>query len=228
MNAKKQVFFLHFAGGSAYSYDFLKKKLPDYDIQQMELPGRGKRVAEPMVENMQSAIDDYRRQILQRMNGQPFLVYGHSMWAVIGAYLTSELEHLKHFPRKLIVSGNPGPGCYEHKKRYLLPKDEFLLELKEMGGMPDDFFTHEGLVDYFIPILKSDFKVLEGEPDRSFTPLKTSILALMGDEEEKVNLIDNWKKHTASDCQIHILKGKHFFIHDHATRIAQLIQQSFA
>ena len=224
---KKQIFFLHFAGGSAYSYDFLKQHLPAYDIQQMELPGRGKRAAQPLVDSMKAAVDDYRQQLLKRMNGQPFIIYGHSMGAVIGAYLTSELEELNHFPERLIVSGNPGPGCFEYRKRYLLPQDEFLQELKNMGGMPADFFAHEGLINYFIPILKSDFKVLEGEPDRKFPPLKTPILAMMGDEEEKVDLIENWKKHTVSDCQIHVMKGKHFFIQDHATRISQLIEQSF-
>ena len=227
MNAKKQIFFLHFAGGSAYSYDFLKPHLEGYDIHQMELPGRGRRVAEPFVANMQMAIDDYLQQIKSKLSGLPFLIFGHSMGAVIAAYLTNELEKQNIYPVKLLVSGNPGPGAIEYKKRYLLPRKEFLEELKNMGGMPDGFFGHDGLIDYFVPILKSDFKVLEAEDDRQFDPFRTSIVAIMGDEEEKVHMIDNWKKHTQSSCTTHILKGKHFFIHNHAEQIARLIRQGF-
>ncbi len=227
MMTKKQIFFLHFAGGSAYSYDFLKPFLKDYDVHQLELPGRGKRVTEPFVTDMKAAIQDYLKQIVSKLNGKPFLIYGHSMGAVIGAYITSELESMKRFPVRLIVSGNPGPGCLTYKQRHTLPRADFLQELRDMGGMPEDFFAHEGLIDYFVPILKSDFKVLEANDFPSFPPLSTSIIAMMGDEEEKVNLIDHWKTLTASDCEIHIMKGKHFFINDQPETISGMIKGCF-
>lgn len=227
MNAKKQIFLLHFAGGSTYSYDFLKPFLQGYEFHPLELPGRGKRVTESFVNSIDAAINDYVQQILSLRNGAPFLVFGHSMGAMIGAYLTSELEKRKHFPVKFIAGGNPGPGCFVYKKRSALPDAEFLKELKDMGGMPEDFFKHKGLIDYFIPILKSDFKVLEDDEERPIPQLKTSIIAMMGDEEEKVGLIDNWSKLTTGECKTMVVKGSHFFILKMGAKISAIFKACF-
>ena len=227
MNLKRQIFFLHFAGGSSLSYDFLKNRLPQFDVHQLELPGRGKRTAEPLVNGISEAIQDYTKQILSRLNRQDFLIFGHSMGATLGAFVTSNLEKLNYFPRRLIVSGNAGPGVGETKKRHLLEDAAFLKELQEIGGMPASFFAHPELVEYFLPILKSDFKIVEQETNKRLLRLKTPILALMGQEEEEVEFIENWKRFTSADFYAKTFPGNHFYIHQHDQQIAQLIKQSF-
>src|SRR5690349_18687727 len=112
-----QLFLLHFAGGSTYSFDFLKKHLKtDIEFLPLELPGRGKRSTEKLIKTKQEAIEDYLSQILKLRNGSPFIVYGHSMGATLGLSVVSGLEKRGHFPEQLIVSGNSGPGSKKERE----------------------------------------------------------------------------------------------------------------
>lgn len=223
MKNKKQIFFLHFAGGNCFSFNFLAPLLSSYEVHQLELPGRGKRVQQSFALNRETAVADYTEQIMQKMNGAEMIIYGHSMGATLGIEVVSRLEKNKVFPMKLIVSGNPGPGASVNKQRSQMPKDEFLTELKDIGGMPEEFFKHPELVEYYIPILKSDFRLCEEKDPQAINPVETPILALMGSEEEKVHEIENWKRFTRSDFQSEVFDGNHFFIHKHVKKISELI-----
>lgn len=220
---KKQLFLLHFAGGNCFSYNFLVPLLNDFDVYALELPGRGKRTSEVFAAHFAAAVDDYLQQIVDRLNGQAFLIYGHSMGARLGAQVVSKLEQRGLFPQRLIVSGNAGPGASEEKNRHLMDSQAFIAELKEIGGMPEDFFQHQELMDYFIPILKSDFKIIEDKTKAPLPVLKTPIVAWMGTEEKTVDKISNWANFTTANFQHKIWSGNHFFIHQHAKSMAQLI-----
>jgi surfactin synthase thioesterase subunit len=222
MKKKPQLFLLHYAGGSRFSFDFLLPFLQEFDVHRLELPGRGKRIGETLLSSVEEAVEDYLKQILSKRSDAPFLIFGHSMGASIGAYTTQRLEALGHYPEKLILSGNPGPGIGQKRKRHLMEKDEFVLELKRIGGMPVDFFNHPELVDFFIPILKADFEIIEKDHDIRLLPLRTSIHALMGNQEKECLHIRNWKRFTRSEFTCQILEGNHFFIHQHPREIASI------
>ena len=75
-----QLFLLHFAGGSCYSFDFLKQHLDSrFEFIPLELPGRGRRTNENLLNNKEKAINDYLAQIKLIRNGEPYVIYGHSM-----------------------------------------------------------------------------------------------------------------------------------------------------
>lgn len=227
MERKNQVFFLHFAGGSCHSYNFFSSFMKNLDIHQLELPGRGKRSLEPFITGIDDAVDDYSAQILDRLNSGNFIVFGHSMGALIGVHVIKKLEELQLFAKQLIVSGNAGPGIERTKKRHLMNTDDFILELKEIGGMPDEFFKHHSLIDYFFPILRSDFKIIEENSARVLPPIKAPIFALMGNKEKESTNIHNWEKYTQSNFRYQIFDGNHFFIKKYVPEIAQIITSSF-
>lgn len=229
---KDQLFLLHFAGGSSFSFDFLKKKL-DYNLMStaLELPGRGKRMNENLIKIKEEAIYDYCDQIVRLRNGAPFVIYGHSMGATLGLSVVSRLEKMGHYPEQLIVSGNAGPGIKRQKDypRYLLSDSEFKEELRELGGIPEEVLTDDELYDFFGPIIRADFECLEKD---SFLEkgivLKTPIYAMMGNEEETSHEIENWSTFTNSNFQYRILKGNHFFIYNHPDEIAGVLKESFS
>jgi len=227
MEKKNQIFFLHFAGGSCQSYNFLAKKLSEFEIHQLELPGRGRRTFDPFIEDIEEAAKDYTVQIRERLNGKLFIIYGHSMGALVGIYVAKKLEGLGERAQQLIVSGNSGPGVEQDKKRHLLEGDEFLSELRVIGGMPDTFFEDEDLVDYFSPILKADFKLVEENSAKIPPPINAPIVSLMGNQDPNCKHILNWKKFTTSGFQSKAFDGGHFFIHDNVDEIVEIIKNSF-
>ena len=53
---KPQLFTIHFAGGNCYSFNFLKQHFdPYFEVVALELPGRGKRMTEPLLKDAQDA-----------------------------------------------------------------------------------------------------------------------------------------------------------------------------
>ncbi|WP_299315158.1 alpha/beta fold hydrolase [uncultured Aquimarina sp.] len=226
-NNKTQIFLLHFAGGSCHSYDFLRKYFNnDYEFHALELPGRGKRSNEKFLLTKENAIDDYFNQIKRIRNRQePYLIYGHSMGATLGLSVTKRMEEIGDEPQKLIVTGNPGPGVVRReRKHYLLNDVEFKNELRKLGGVPEEVLGNDELFDYFSPIMRADFEVLEKDNFlEEGMVLNTPIYAIMGEKEETVDKIKNWNRFTKDEFKFKIFSGNHFFINDYPKDIANII-----
>lgn len=226
-----QLFLLHFAGGSAYSFDFLKKHfLSDIEFIPLELPGRGKRHSESLLKVKSKATEDYFNQIKDKRNGAPYIIYGHSMGATLGLSVTQKMEHINDPPRQLIVSGNTGPGIKKSDEivRHLLNDFEFKEELKRLGGFPVEVQDNKEFFEYFAPIMRADFECLEKYIySEKGIKLNTPIYALMGSDEKNCDTIENWRNFTTNYFQSKILPGNHFFIHEHAKELARIIQSLF-
>lgn len=224
---KPQLFLLHFAGGNSYSYQFLKELLPDFEFLPLELPGRGRRIKEPLLHNFQEAADDLLQQISLLQKPGRFVLYGHSMGAVLALKVAWMLEARYRGPAHLIVTGNPGPGVRNNKKRYELEGEALKAELRVIGGMPEEVLENQELFDFFAPVLRADFEVLEKDEELAFHTVKTPIHAIMGSREEAVEDIGSWQRYTSGGTTETVLEGNHFFIYDHAVRLADIIRKSY-
>lgn len=225
---KIQLFLLHFAGGSCYSFDFLRSYInADIDFIPLEIPGRGKRFKESALKDKNEAIQDYVHQIKSLRNDQPYVIYGHSMGATLALSVANEMQKKGDLPLHLIVSGNPGPGIKEpgsKRKRYLMNDVDFKNELRKLGGVPEEVLESEDLYGFFGPIMRADFEILEKDNfSEEGIKIETPILALMGSEEEQEDKINNWKNFTSNSFASQIFKGNHFFIHEYPKELAQII-----
>ncbi|CAI2767085.1 thioesterase II family protein [Flavobacterium collinsii] len=231
-NQKIQIFLLHFAGGSCYSFDFLKNDIQNnFECHALELPGRGKRNQEPCVLSKSAAVKDYVFQIKKRRsNNQPYIIYGHSMGATLGLSVTKKMEELSDPPTALIVSGNAGPGVYgSDLERHTLSDPEFKKELRSLGGVPEQILEDEDLYNYFSPIMRADFEILEKEKHSEIgLILNTPIFAVMGDEEKTAPEIENWKQYTNRKFDYRVVPGNHFFIHRQVKTLTQIITECAA
>lgn len=215
-----QVFLLHFAGGSCYSYRFLRKYfLKNIEVHPLELPGRGKRLKEKLITNIDIAIKDYIEQIIELRNGEKFILYGHSMGGLMAAYISQKLEDYGDAPDKIIITGNAGPNISVNKKMHLMSEKAFISNLKKIGSIPDEILGKKELLNFFIPILKADFHIMEGAP---LPPLKirTDIIAIMGEIEEYSEYVFEWQKISTGNVTTKKLPGGHFFIQNHPKEIA--------
>jgi surfactin synthase thioesterase subunit len=204
MNLKNnlQLFALHFGGGNCYSFQFLKPFLPvNFDFHPLELPGRGKRIKEKLLSTEFEAIEDLVFQITSLRNDQPYLIFGHSMGASLGLRVTKRLEELGDPPKRLIVAGNAGPGTGDFGKcRSEMNDEELKEELRTLGGISDEVLINVDLFNFFAPIIRSDFRLLEnGEKLDSGFKISSRLTAIMGDQEETSEKIENWRKFTSNE-----------------------------
>lgn len=201
----------------------------DIEFIPVELPGRGERFRETLIREKEEAIHDLFEQIKRKRNKAPFVIFGHSMGAILGLSVTKLFEDHNDQPDCLIVSGNPGPlENYTISQRHNEDDETFKRRIVELGGIPNEIIENKEAFSFFSKIMRADFECIEKEQDFEKNILiKAPIYAMMGSEESLNTEIENWKRFTDSHFYHLILQGNHFFIHDNSKEIGKLINYCF-
>lgn len=224
-----KLFAIPFAGGSANFYFKWKHLLsPQVEVIPMELPGRGARINEKPFTCLEDAVEDLIKKIDRECVSEPYALFGHSM----GNLLAFELmQHIRKenlpLPVCAFLSGRRPPHIIEERKRYLMSDDDFVKELVEMGGTPQEVLENRELLKLFLPVLRADFQLVETyhQPEGR-EPLDVPFVILSGIKDTIANAedMDGWKSYTRSSCQIVYFNGGHFFINDHTDDITQIVK----
>ena len=221
-----KVFLLPFAGANRYSYyEFSKKSTDQLLFIPLEIPGRGRRFKESLLDSIDSMVND----IVCQLNVNPtekYALFGHSMGAIIGYKLIHhQIKNNLPMPIHLFVSGSAGPSFInKHEILYNLPKDEFFKKISELGGIKPEVQNDNELLDFFEPILRADFKAVETFQHVESPKLNLPITVLAGDSEVITNeQLLLWQEETIQSTETIIMKGNHFFIFDHVDEIIKLV-----
>jgi surfactin synthase thioesterase subunit len=219
---------LPFAGGNKYSYrEYELKVPPSVKIVPLEYPGRGARMREPMLSSMDMIITDLYRQIRNSVDHQPYAIYGHSMGGLAAFLLTHKLQRHNHrAPLGLFISGTTGPSAPSRGsiKRHKLAKEEFIQEIIDLDGMPEEILANKEMMDFFEPILRADFTATETYIYEDMLSLDIPVTVITGTEEDmKIEDIMLWQKETSFEVDFRQMSGKHFFIFHHAEKIVEII-----
>lgn len=222
------IFFLPFAGASHYSYNGFRRYIPDFiNMIPLELPGRGKRLAEPLLTNINGMVDDLFNQIKSDPH-HPYAIYGHSMGATLGYLLIKKIEKENgRKPAHLFVSGRTALFSAREKALHSLPKEAFIEEIKGYGGIPQEVLKEKDLIDFFEPILRADIQANETYKGEAIEPIDVPITVMLGTEDKTtVNQALKWPEMTTRKTQVKQFKGGHFFIFSHLPRISQILSRT--
>lgn len=224
-STKPQIFLLHYAGGDRNSFRLIKEKLEFFfQVETPELPGRGERMEEKFLTSKKEAVEDIIKQIKKARKNVPYIFYGHSMGAVLGLDVCKAMEENGDPPIYFVPTGYHGPNNKNKPPIANLPKTEFFNEVRKLGGLSDEIMQYEELLDFFEPILRSDFALLENKNNLQFLgKIKTPIYAIMGEDEQYASEINNWRNYTLANCTCELLPGDHFFINQNDDAIANRI-----
>jgi surfactin synthase thioesterase subunit len=223
---KIRMICLPFAGGSKYSYYRYVKLAPEWlEVIPVDLPGRGARLNERLLTDMQAVVDDVLSNIRRYMDS-PYVLYGHSMGALTVLLLTRRIrkEGLR-MPLHLFVTGHGGPSANDSKIiRYNLPENELIEELNVLDGMPGEIIKDKFLLRFFLPVIRADFKAIETFTYSPEQKLDIPITCVIG-REEKISLekAKAWENETTARVDVRQFPGKHFFIYQHDKEIMTLI-----
>ena len=227
------VFCLPFAGGNKYSYRLYGENASSLlNIIPMDYPGRGARITEPLIEDIYTLVKDMYNQVCNKIGETDYAIYGHSMGGLVAYLLTRALIENNHkAPLHLFITGTTGPSALSRtdKKRHLLPKEEFINEIKKLGGMPDEILQNEEWLYYFEPILRADFKASENYLHENSAPLKVPMTVITGsDEDMEMADILIWQKESACTVDFRQMPGNHFFIFRHPRAIIDIISKKLS
>lgn len=224
-----KLFLFPFAGGSSYSFKALQQLLLNHGItsKTLELPGRGYRTGEQLISDINLLADDLFQLIGEELH-QPYAFYGHSMGTIL-AYLVAIRARKNGLPtpQYLFLTGHEGPSiCKNRAPSHRLSKEDFINKLRLLGGSPLEILKDEELLNYFEPIIRSDFKAVETYQHVANETLNTPMTICIGSKEDiEFEEAQAWSLETSREVEVLVFPGGHFFIHQHEYRIAEIISK---
>lgn len=228
--SKLKLFCIPYAGGSASVYLKWKTYLhPEIELVPIELAGKGARFYDSVYSSFDECIDDVFNQISSHDSDIPYIILGHSLGAVISYEVTKKIvSESKATPVKLILSGCRSPqSARPRKKMHLLPEDEFIEELRKLGGTSEEILTDPDLLEIFLPVIRADYKMRSFYAVQKFdNPLPVSFTILNGTSDDLYpEEIHGWQAFTSNPCEYLFYEGNHFFIEEKYTEIISYINK---
>lgn len=218
-----------FAGANQYAYRPIAARLrPEIETICVELPGRGRRFSEPCCTDVREMVNDLIGPIAAKIGNEPYVLYGHSMGARIAYLLAHALpKQGAREPLQLVVSGSSAPVRPLLTQRHLMPRAQFLEDLRAYGGCPEEFFTNPDLLEIFLPVLRADFQAVETYRRDPAPPLTCPITVLRGtDDDVTREAAHAWSEETSAGFTVHDMTGGHFFIFEHVGRVAAILREA--
>lgn len=199
----------------------LRRALADrVDCHAVELPGHGRRFAEPLVMQAKSAVAD----LAARIAGPVDAVYGESLGAYIGLALAGILDQPR--PPLLLAAANAPPSV-----RTRIPlEDTGSIEtatatLAAMGGqIPAEVLADPGLAGHAYPTIRADLHLSQSfiERTRALT-IPADIAVLAGLDDPGLTELHHWNRHTTGQCTVTHLPGGHLLSETNPTGVAEHI-----
>jgi medium-chain acyl-[acyl-carrier-protein] hydrolase len=122
-------------------------------------------------------------------------------------------------PMHLFLSGAAHPTPSNPPKRSFseLPDREFLEAVKALGGTPRQVMEDEAMMQFFLPMLRSDFTLVDGlrkTMSAVIHPKSVScpITVFNGESDISKERMEAWRTCTDSEFHLHCLPGGHFYL----------------
>lgn len=230
--ATLRLFCFPYAGGSASIFHnwqyFLPKGVEVYPVQ---LPGRGSRASEAPLADVFTLVEEMMKALLPFLNCD-FAFFGHSMGALIAFELSRALRnHRRRQPLRLFVSGREAPDVPD--SGYLahdLPDAEFIALLRTLNGTPSAILESREMLEFLLPILRADIKLVQQYRYVPSAPLTLPIKAYGGlrDEHAQKAGLALWSQHTSGGFALSMLQGGHFFFQESKRQFMSLFGDDLA
>ncbi len=196
----------------------------------MQYPGRGERLAEPPIDDLQaliSRITDTLEQEGWSRSGR-FGFVGHSFGSLVAFATARELRRRGlAAPSVLALGGRPAPQHLDAAGHlHTLPREEFIDALVERYGDPDGLLRDPEFAEVVVPALRADITALETWTYRAEAPLAVPIVAFMGrrDPQYRDGTLDGWAEHTTASFTTRVLEGGHFIFGDDTSELAHDVE----
>ncbi|OYD09090.1 thioesterase II family protein [Paludifilum halophilum] len=227
---KIKLFCFPYAGGSSVIYNrwrpWIDRRI---ELHPVELPGRGRRFAEPLCRQIDPLTEDIYNRIQGELDGTPFSLFGHSMGALLIYEVIRKIRAEKgEEPVHAFFSGRFPPHVRDGKVYHKLPDESFKKAILALGGTPREFIENREMIKLFLPVLRADFQVLETYVFQESEPMDRDISILYGQEDTDtpVGDLNEWQRYTKGNCRFYDYPGGHFFINEQTESIVRMINRT--
>jgi medium-chain acyl-[acyl-carrier-protein] hydrolase len=226
--------FAH-AGASALAFRTWQGLLPpNVTIRPVELPGRGRRIREPLQTDYAALVDllaaelvDEIAQVQHHHGRVHYAGFGHSAGASFNFAVCARLsERLRQPPLHCFLSAGTPPHLPK-KRRSTMSDEALLAEVRALPGAQREVLDDPDLVGFFLPILRADFAAYEASVHDSHRRLDCPFTLFAAARDDiPADEVWAWRRHTAHTARQVIVPGDHFsIVHSPAALIAEIRQE---
>jgi surfactin synthase thioesterase subunit len=227
------VCFPH-AGASAITYYPWRSALAGrYEVCIVDPPGRVGQPADPLAGTVPELLSSVAQRAEPLLRA-PYVLYGHSLGALLAFETARRLAARARPPALLVVSGRNGPAVpSETAPIHTLPDRELLHAVEQLDCIMPSLRDTPELAELFLPVLRADLKMAETYDYHEDRPLSCPILSVQGEDDPVVSRpgVATWAAHTTGGCTFRWLPGQHLF-HLSSTRfvseLPELISQAIS
>jgi surfactin synthase thioesterase subunit len=148
---------------------------------------------------------------------RPFILFGHSMGALIGFELAHEMRRRYRVePAVLVVSGQGAPDVSSRMHLSALGDEALVAALDRLGGTPPEILADPELLSLLLPAVRADLCVCERYVYRPRPPLTRPVHAFLGRDDPLVasSEASRWREYTSGEFCFEEVAGGHFYFRE--------------
>ncbi|MFJ6573342.1 thioesterase II family protein [Streptomyces sp. NPDC091292] len=214
--ARLRMYCFPHSGGSPGEYLRWSDALPGVEVWGVQFPGRGSRLDEPPVPDMERLVTEL---VSEAGFEGPCVFFGHSLGALV-AYETALALRERGLPGpvRLYLSAYRAPHLHEPGPDLSRLHGPGLIAAIESrhGPLPDEVKSDPDLRELLLPALKADLTVVATyRPAPYMRPLDCPLTVLGGhDDEESGERLTAWRRYTTGHCDVRSFPGDHFYFRE--------------
>ncbi len=219
------VCFPHAGGSASYFFRLSQALSPDVRVCAIQYPGRQDRCREPFVETIDE-LADHIYPVLNSMINAPVALFGHSMGAVLAFEVARRFEKLAQVkPTTVFASGRRAPSRYGGETIRLGEDADVVEQMRKLGGTDPRLLSDPDMRALVVPAFRNDARALEhyrrGVEVRISAPI--GVMTAVDDPATTVEDAVARHEHTTAGGATHTFDGGHFYLEQHADRVATVI-----
>ncbi|MDT3397737.1 alpha/beta fold hydrolase [Streptomyces sp. B1866] len=221
--ARVRLYCLPFLGAPAAFYAPLGDALPAAEARAIEIPGHGRRAAEPAVRDLRELIRTLAEVVRRDAAGRGIALFGHCS----GGLLAYEVaRQLSPGPVLLAVSAAWAPRRWEHLIAANRSKPLSLL-LPLVAEVAWDTRLYSAA---WTALARAEVPTYLAYRHREGAPVDCPIAAFggRGDTAVEPRSLDDWAAYTTGRTTVRLYSGRHFYLRDHWAHVARDLARELA
>jgi amino acid adenylation domain-containing protein len=183
------------------------------EVLAINPPGRGARLREAPIEDMGGMVEGAISALAPFLD-LPFLLFGHSVGALVAFEAARALEAQGLRPLHVLLSGYADPVLAKrHPSLSKASNEELITSIAGLGLLPPDVIGADGLLELLLPPLRADFGLAERHEVADGARITAPLTVLGGNEDPIVEAtgLRAWRVRAEGAFEVRLFNGGHFF-----------------
>jgi surfactin synthase thioesterase subunit len=228
---KVRLVCVPYAGAGLSVFRGWDGRLPIAEVGIVQLPGRGSRLREPLLESVAAAADGVADAIV-RQPAYPTVLFGHGLGALIAFESARRLRERGWPLLALFVSGRRAPAAHDGQPAIShLPTSLFAAEVRRRyGANADSVLGDSESMPLLLPGVRADFAMAETYCYEPAAPLQCPIVACAGGNDPSTSRadLDRWRSETRARLTTRTFAGGHLYLEQERAALTAVIANQWS